>query len=151
MFTDIGNRFSRIGEQQHVLYYFSRGGKIPRLIPFPRMENPCLPEAHLPLPSARRQAPPTVRCWGGGAVFPFGCRLKGNAQLSRKLLLSQAVLSSFLRDKTTNFLHIQHNFPLLSPEIKPKAAFLSAVILSCPGPVCTNRRIESAPPDSTAD
>ena len=27
MFTDIGNRFSRIGEQQHVSYYFSRGGE----------------------------------------------------------------------------------------------------------------------------
>ena len=71
MFTDIGNRFSRIGEQQHVLYYFSRGGKIPRLIPFPRMENPCLSEVHLPLPSARRQAPPTVRCWGRRGRFPI--------------------------------------------------------------------------------
>ena len=27
MFIDIGNRFSRIGEQQHVSYYFSRGGE----------------------------------------------------------------------------------------------------------------------------
>ena len=69
MFTDIGNRFSRIGEQQHVLYYFSRGGKIPRLIPFPRMENPCLSEVHLPLPSST--AASSAGCSMLGEAVPF--------------------------------------------------------------------------------
>lgn len=48
MFTDIGNRFSRIGEQQHVSYYFSRGGENTAVDSF----------SHIgPLPGTRQDAP----------------------------------------------------------------------------------------------